>query len=219
MIKRSSGSITKKGACVGSTSQAIAFDLDAVSSGCIRDTLPDWKFSEMKGATAASLAQKWNPGLASLLVLGARHNIVETLSLCRFLAFCRTCSRDFNREVEARYPRSPILVLLFPGQELLVEALMRAGADKCLTLPIHSGGVIDTLIGTEEGGVSEGNKVTSQPMPIEEARQGARLGQEPADQFSPACRSGLSETGVRGKDPLRLICGSVTSSCVQHRID
>ena len=64
-------------------SKAIAFDVDPASLLSLRAALPDWEIEAVQGASAASLTQDWNLGAASLLVLGARDDVTETLDLCR----------------------------------------------------------------------------------------------------------------------------------------
>jgi hypothetical protein len=56
-------------------SKAIAFDLDAASLLSLREALPGWEVVVVRGATAASLAQEWDPGAAGLLVVKAREQV------------------------------------------------------------------------------------------------------------------------------------------------
>jgi FKBP-type peptidyl-prolyl cis-trans isomerase 2/CheY-like chemotaxis protein len=129
--------------------QAITFDVDVASLTSLREALPGWKINDVSGATATSLPCDWNPGAADLLVVGVRADVSETLGLCRFLAFSSSFSSDFRHEAaetgnsnggvrkQARRTDAPILVLVPPGQEAFVRAALEAGAQNCLTLPIH----------------------------------------------------------------------------------
>jgi hypothetical protein len=129
-------------------SRAVAFDLDAASLASLHKALPDWEIDLINGATAASIAGDWNPDAADLLVVRAREEVTETSALCRFLASCGAFSTDSRTTVaekqhgshqnHARQTGAPLLVLVSPGQERLVMAVLKAGADSCLILPIDA---------------------------------------------------------------------------------
>lgn len=143
--------------------KAVAFDLDTASLNSIREGLPDWEIEVASGATAASLADEWDPGAADLLVVKARKDVAETLRLCRFLAFAggfSTESREGMTEpvgprggaqTQGRRPDAPLLVLVPPEQESLVRALLEAGADSCLVLPINAKEVASMLVRARQG--------------------------------------------------------------------
>jgi hypothetical protein len=128
--------------------RAVAFDLDASSLACLRKALPEWEIDLNDGATAASIAGVWDPGAADLLVVRAREEVTETLALCRFLVSCGAlptnspAKSDENLngspQDQARQADAPLLVLVAPGQERLVMAVLKAGADSCLMLPVHT---------------------------------------------------------------------------------
>jgi DNA-binding response OmpR family regulator len=105
--------------------KAIAFDVDAASLASLRQAFPDWQVETMNGATPESLARDWDPGTASLLVIGSREEVAETLGLCRGL------------RSQVGRGRTPLLVLVQPTQEALVRAALDANADSCLVLPVH----------------------------------------------------------------------------------
>src|SRR5262245_7398037 len=133
-----------------SQARAVAFDVDADSLAVLREALPDWTIEVVNGATAASLAPDWDPALADFLIVGLRADQADTVGLCRFLAF-HTSSTDDREEAEALLRRpgqradAPLLVLVPPGQEALVEAVLEAGADRCFNLPIHPKAVASLL--------------------------------------------------------------------------
>ncbi len=143
--------------------RAIAFDLDDASLISLREALPEWEIEVVNGATAASLSPEWSPGVADLLVVKARAEVVETLGLCRFLAFAVVFSTDSREEETATFglhrsrqnqalrADALLLVLVPPGQESLVRALLEAGADNCLVLPIHAKEVASMLAHAHDG--------------------------------------------------------------------
>jgi DNA-binding response OmpR family regulator len=105
---------------------AVAFDVDPDSLVCLRQAFPGWEIEAVNGATTGSLDREWNPGAAALPVVGARGRVAEMLGLCRGL------------RSQAGRARTPLLVLVPAGQEPLVRAALRAGADSCLVLPVHA---------------------------------------------------------------------------------
>jgi hypothetical protein len=137
--------------------KAIAFDLDAASLMSLEEALPAWKIEEVNGISTAAVSRNWNPGAADLLVVNARTKVAETLGLCRFLVHSRGYSADFRgldaeqlRSDDRRHTQtlrlsSPLLVLIHPGQYVLMGAALEAGADICLVLPIHSWDVLGAL--------------------------------------------------------------------------
>lgn len=143
--------------------RALAFDLDAASLNSLREALPEWRIDVVRGATAASLTPDWYPGAADLLVVQAREELAETLGLCRFLAFCGVFSTDSREEPaeplglhrsqpnHAARPDAPLLVLVSPGQNSIVTALLGTGATHCLVLPIHAKDVASLLAHPRNG--------------------------------------------------------------------
>jgi DNA-binding NarL/FixJ family response regulator len=150
-------------------SKAIAFDVDQASLVSLRKALPDSVFEEVNGATAASLTRDWNPGTVDLLVVKARVKLKETLDLCRFLVSSGVLARDSlaatdsqeelpkslglhrSRHNRARRPPSPLLVLVPPGREGIVKAVLKAGAQSCLIMPIEPKDVASMLARAQEG--------------------------------------------------------------------
>jgi alkylation response protein AidB-like acyl-CoA dehydrogenase len=138
-------------------SKAIAFDLDAASLMSLQEALPAWKIEELNGISTATVSRHWNPGVADLLVVCARTEVAETLGLCRFLVHSRRYSEDFRRlDAEQLWsdhsrstgePRleSPLLVLIRPGEHVLMGAALEAGADSCLVLPMRARDVLGAL--------------------------------------------------------------------------
>jgi DNA-binding NarL/FixJ family response regulator len=143
--------------------RAIAFDLDAASLLSLREALPAWEIEVVEGATAASIAENWHPGAADFLVVQARAQVEETMALCRFLVFCsdfstdsrevmaNTVVRQGKRQNQARRAHAPLLVLVPSGQEALVRAVLEAGADSCLVLPVHAKRVAKMLARVRQG--------------------------------------------------------------------
>ncbi len=150
-------------------SKAIAFDVDQASLFSLRNALPDFVIEEVNGATAASLNSDWNPGTVDLLVVGAREKLNETLDLCRFLVSSGVLARDSQKATDSqeempkrlglhrsrrhreRRPPSPLLVLVPPGRESIVKAVLKAGAQSCLVMPIDAKEVASMLIRAQEG--------------------------------------------------------------------
>lgn len=144
-------------------SKAVAFDMDAASLTSLRDALPGWHVDVVNGATASSLADDCNPGAADLLVVRARKDVAETLALCRFLVFTGGFSTESRAEVtetvglngsaqtQARRADAPLLVLVPRGQESFVRALLEAGADSCLVLPVHAKEMASMLVRARQG--------------------------------------------------------------------
>jgi len=105
--------------------RVVAFDVDRASLDSLRQAFPGWQVDAIDGASLDSLDRDWNPATASLLVVGAREEMTETLGLCRSL-----------RSQVGRL-HTPLLVLVQPTQEALVRAALDASANSCLVLPIH----------------------------------------------------------------------------------
>ena len=137
--------------------RAVMFDVDVTSLASLRDALPEWEIVLVNGATPASLSGNWDPSSADLLVIGTQGNAADTLGLCRLLSFCTAYSpearsekaeplvREQNPPTSKAVRNAPLLVLVPPGQETLVEAALEAGACSCLTLPIHAKEVTSML--------------------------------------------------------------------------
>jgi phosphoserine phosphatase len=144
-------------------SRAILFDVDHTSLNSLQELLSGWDMVIINGATTASLARGWNPGAADLLVVGACGEITNLLGLCRFLAYCTTYSEDSRQEriaplgkdasgqSLARRTDAPLLVLVSPGQEDLVQSLLEAGAHSCLVRPFHAREVTSMLARARAG--------------------------------------------------------------------
>jgi DNA-binding response OmpR family regulator len=118
--------------------RAVAFDVDPASLLSLRKAFPDWEIEAVEGATA-SLTQDWNLGAADLLIVGARDDEAATLDLCRGL-----------RKQEGRSV-TPLLVLVPPAQPALVRAVLLAGANNCLVLPIDAKEVASMLVRAQAG--------------------------------------------------------------------
>ena len=139
--------------------KAIAFDVDAASLASLREALIGWRIDSVCGATVAALPCDWNPAAVELLVVGVREEMDETLGLCRFLAYSSGYARDFRpepvgperRRDSKRRPKTPLLVLVPPGNERLVAAALDAGAHSCLLLPIHAGEVASMVMHARAG--------------------------------------------------------------------
>jgi len=142
-------------------SRAVAFDLDASSLISLREALPGWEIDTIKGATPTFLAHNWDPAAVDLLVVSAHDNTAETLGLCRFLSFCTGYSTEAQEQAAENLgprdnlpelrPDAPLLVLVPPGQESLVGAVLETGASSCLVLPIHAKDVASMLVHARVG--------------------------------------------------------------------
>ena len=157
--------------------KAVAFDLDAASLISLREALPEWEIEVLTGATATSLTHDWNAGEADFIVVKACEDVAETLALCRFLATCGVFSADSRKDVgvtwrlprssekQARRTSAPLLVLVPSGQEPLVRAALKAGADSCLVLPVRAKEVASML-----ARVREGNRLDRHTLSLDRAQ-------------------------------------------------
>ena len=105
--------------------KGIAFDVDPDSLTSLRRAFPGWEIDAMDGVTSGALERGWVPPVADLLVVGAEGHAAGPLGLCRGLRRQAGCAL------------TPLLVLLRPEEEALVPAVLDAGANGCLVLPIH----------------------------------------------------------------------------------
>jgi hypothetical protein len=149
--------------------RVIAFDVGPESVFALREALPGCEIEAVNGATAASLTRDWDPGTVDLLVVEAHEELVETLTLCRFLVSSGVLARESleatdtqeelpktlglhrSRQNRARRPPSPLLVLVPPGREGIGKAVLAAGARSCLMMPIHAKEVASILVRAQEG--------------------------------------------------------------------
>ena len=119
--------------------KAITLDVDPDSLALLRAVLREWDLEATDGATAGSLQRDRKPGVADLLVVGARSRPWETLGLCRGL------------RGQAGRAVTPLLVLVPAGQEALVKAVLAAGADHCLVLPVRARDLAGVAAGARAG--------------------------------------------------------------------
>ncbi len=119
--------------------KVVTLDVDPGTLASLRQAFPGWEVEPLDGADTGSLDQDWAPRAASLLVVGARHEAGETLGLCRGL------------RSQAGRAHTPILVLVLPAQQALVRAVLDAGADACLVLPVHPKELVGMLARSGEG--------------------------------------------------------------------
>jgi DNA-binding response OmpR family regulator len=119
--------------------RAVAYDLDAASLVSLRKALPDWEIDLASKSTSASLTLDWNPETADLVVIATGNRVAETLGLCRGL------------RSQVGRAHTPLLVLVAPAQDALVKAVLEAGADSCLALPVHAKEVASMLARARQG--------------------------------------------------------------------
>jgi DNA-binding response OmpR family regulator len=117
----------------------VAFDVDADSLASLREAFPEGAIEAVQGATTASLRRDWDPGVTDLLVVGAGDSLGSTLGLCRGV------------RSQAGRAHTPLLVLMRPTQQALVQAALAAGADGCLVLPVHPKELVRVLAQAREG--------------------------------------------------------------------
>ena len=110
---------------MGNQFRAVAFNVDGASLHSLQEGLPEWEIELIIGATSDSLNQDWNPEITDLAVIGGHGSVAETVALCRGL------------RSQAGRAHTPLLVLVLPDQDNLVTAVLGAGADSCLVLPVH----------------------------------------------------------------------------------
>jgi DNA-binding response OmpR family regulator len=133
--------------------KAVAFDLDAASLISLREALPEWDIDLVSKATTGSLTSDWDPGTADLVVIAAGDRTADTLGLCRILR-----SQVGRAQV-------PLLVLVPPDRNALVEAVLEAGADSCLLLPVHAKEIVSML-----NHLREGNRPGRHTLNLEQAQ-------------------------------------------------
>jgi hypothetical protein len=147
--------------------RAVTFDLDPASLISLQEALPEWEIAEVNGATAASLTHAWNPDGVGLLVVRAGQDWAETIRLCGFLGHscvsptesragvAETLGLHRSEQNQARRADTPLLVLVPIGQEPLVRAVLEAGANSCLVLPIEPKEIASMLAHVWEGNAPE----------------------------------------------------------------
>ena len=149
--------------------KVIAFDVNEASLTSLREALPNCVIEAVKGATAASLNRDWDPGTVDLFVLESREDLDETLRLCHFLVSCgvrasapqeatdtqeelpETLGLNRGRGDRGRRPHTPLLVLVAPARKDIVPAILKAGAQNCLLLPINAKEVASMLVRAQRG--------------------------------------------------------------------
>jgi hypothetical protein len=143
--------------------RAVAVDLDEASLTSLRDALPGWEITAVNLVTAATFRLVWPPPPADLTVVQAREDLAETLSLCRILvdrgqppALAGKGAGGAAEPVARRSDRpgrapAPLLVLVPSGQESFVRAVLDAGADRCLILPVHPREVASMVAHVRQG--------------------------------------------------------------------
>jgi DNA-binding response OmpR family regulator len=117
----------------------VTLDVDRGSLASLREAFPEGRVEALDGASTTTLGLDWDPGAADLLVLGARDRLGETLGLCRGL------------RGQAGRARTPLLVLMQPDQGDRAGAVLAAGADSCLVLPVHPKDLVSTLARVRAG--------------------------------------------------------------------
>lgn len=124
---------------IAPTPRAVAYDIDPESLASLRIAFPEWNIQVIEGATTRLLDQEWEPGPADLLVVGGHARVEETLGLCRGL------------RSQPRRAHVPLIVLLPTAQEELVQAVLAAGAQCCLVLPVHPKHLAHALLRALDG--------------------------------------------------------------------
>jgi DNA-binding response OmpR family regulator len=137
--------------------KVIALDVDPASLESLRQAFPGWQVETVNGVTTESLARDWSPGSASLLVVGAREEVAQTLGICRGL------------RSQVGRARTPLLVLVQPAQEALVKAALDASANSCLVLPVHAKELV-TMVSRALGGNRPGRHTLGLDQPQREDR-------------------------------------------------
>lgn len=150
-------------------SKAIAFDVDKSSLISLRRALPDSLIEVVNGATAASLGRDWQPGTVELLVVNAHEDAAQTLDLCRFLvsrgvidkdapmvtgsspALPQTLEQNKSQPNGTSRPHTLLLVLIPPYRKNIVSDLLKAGAHRCLMLPISAKDVAGMMVQSQAG--------------------------------------------------------------------
>ena len=111
----------------------IALDVDRESLTSLREAFPGWRVEELDWENGTPPTRGEDPGPAYLLVVGAHDRLAKTLELCRGL------------QDQAGLSRTPLLVLLGSAQREQAGAVLQAGADSCLVLPVHPKELVSVL--------------------------------------------------------------------------
>jgi FKBP-type peptidyl-prolyl cis-trans isomerase 2 len=119
--------------------KAVAYDLDQGSMEMLQGALTGWQIEGVNGATPTSLFEEGSPEAADFLIVSAGEGETEPLALCRGLR------RQAGRTL------IPLLVLVPPGRDALVQAALEAGAHGCLILPARAAGVSNMLARAQQG--------------------------------------------------------------------
>jgi DNA-binding response OmpR family regulator len=117
----------------------VALDVDRDSLTRLREAFTGWRVEALDWANGTPLTRDVDPGAADLLVVGAHERLAKTLELCRGL------------RGQAGRARTPLLVLLGPAQREQAGAVLQAGADSCLVLPVHPKELVSVLARVRAG--------------------------------------------------------------------
>jgi DNA-binding response OmpR family regulator len=111
----------------------VALDVDRDSLTRLREAFPGWRVEALDWANGTPLPRDGDPGAADLLVVGAHERLARTLAICR------------GWRGQTGRSRPPLLVLLEPAQREQAGAVLQAGADSCLVLPVHPKELVSVL--------------------------------------------------------------------------
>lgn len=147
--------------------RAVAFDLDATSVGSLREAFPEWHIDVIDGATAASLAQDSSLGTADLLVVMARAEAAPQLrtrsAATEMLGLCR------GLRSQSGGASTPLVVLVPPTQEAIVRAVLKAGADRCMILPVHVKQLVSVVNHLQRGNQPGRHTLNLEPAQTEDS--------------------------------------------------
>jgi AmiR/NasT family two-component response regulator len=140
--------------------RAVTFDMDDTGLTALKRALPGWKVDAVNEATARAANHDWDAGRTDLLVVMSGHEPAETLALCRLLVASSLFTTNQEEatdlwrdalEKRADGADPPLLVLLRTDQQSLAQAMLDAGADGCLMLPIDAKELANMLAQARQG--------------------------------------------------------------------
>jgi DNA-binding response OmpR family regulator len=119
--------------------RAVALNVDPDSLDSLCQAFPEWEIEAVAGANVGSLVPdpRWGP--AELLIVGDGATMAETVGLCRGL------------RSQPGWARTAVLVLVPPARQALVTAVLEAGADSCLVLPVHAKELVSVMTRARAG--------------------------------------------------------------------
>lgn len=126
--------------CAPGRRRATALGIDGESLSMLQRDLPQWDIEALSATEGWSCIRSETTQHTDLLILGADIQKVESSALCRAI------------RSRAGHVDTPLVVLVSSGDEdELVNAVLDAGANGCLVLPVHIKNLVNLLHRAREG--------------------------------------------------------------------